>query len=164
MLALQITSTKAFMNHLLAGTAFDQFLLAEGTISTANTYTIDGHINKEFYNGDDTVSLPYELSAWADMKSFFFQLIKGKRTPLYFKLVLHLKPETVSRLFAAGECTVAPEQVKALVLNIKYDGSSAILTTATAFHTFLMNKEPDLLWDKAVTQFLTGEGISFEIL
>lgn len=164
MLALQVTSMKSFMNHLLAGTAFDNFLLAEGTISTANTYTIDGHINKDFYNGDDTVSLPYDFATWAEMKGLMFNLIKGKRTPLYFKFVLHFKPELVSKLLATGGCSLPAEQVKALVLTIKYDGTGAVLTTGTAFHTFVMNKEPDVIWDKAITQFLSKEGIAFEIL
>lgn len=164
MLALQVSSMKSFMNHLLAGTAFDNFLLAEGTISTSNTYTIDGHINKDFYNGDDTVTIPYDFATWTDMKGLMFHLIKGKRTPLYFKFVLHFKPELVSKLLAAGGCSLAPEQVKALVLTIKYDGTGAVLTTGTAFHTFVMNKEPDTIWDKAITQFLSKEGIEYEIL
>ncbi len=164
MLALKVSSMKSFMNHLLVGSAFDNFLLAEGTISTANTYTIDGHINKEFYQGDDTVSLLYDFSTWADMKGLCFNLIKGKRTPLYFKLVLHFKPELVSKLLAAGSCSLPTEQVKALVLTIKYDGSGAVLTTGTALHTFVMNKEPDTIWDKAITQFLSREGIEYEIL
>ncbi len=164
MQALQVSSVKSFMNQLLAGTSFDNFLLAEGTVSTANTYTIDGHINKEFYKGDDTAVLPYDFAEWSEMKVLIFNLIKGKRTPLYFKLVLHFKPELVSKLLAAAGCSLPAEQVKALVLTIKYDGSSTILTTGTAFHTFVMNKEPDNIWDKAITQFLSKEGIEYEIL
>ena len=45
MIALQVTSVKTLMNQLLAGDTFDIFLLEEAIISTANTYTIDGHIN-----------------------------------------------------------------------------------------------------------------------
>ncbi|MBQ8821671.1 MAG: hypothetical protein IJZ82_03430 [Lachnospiraceae bacterium] len=164
MLALKVSSMKSFMNHLLVGSAFDNFLLAEGTISTANTYTMDGHINKEFYQRDDTASLPYDFATWTDMKGLCFNLIKGKRTPLYFKFVLHFKPELVSKLLAAGNCSLPIEQVKALVLTIKYDGNGAVLTTGTSFHTFVMNKEPDTIWDKAITQFLSKEGIEYEVL
>lgn len=48
MLALQITNTKNFMAQLLTGDAFDPFLLAEAAVSTAHTYTIDGHVNRDF--------------------------------------------------------------------------------------------------------------------
>ncbi len=167
MLALKIISNKIFMNQLLVADTFDNFLLAEATISAANTYQIDGHINKEFFTEEDitnTPSIAYDFSEWKDMKPLCFHLIKGKRTPLFFKFVLHLKPEAVSKLMAAGNSDVSAEQVKALVLTIKYDGTQTILTTASAYHTFLMSKEPDNIWDKALQQFLVRKGIDYELL
>ena len=158
---------KAFMNHLLVADTFDNFLLAEATISTANTYQIDGHINKEFYTTEelsDAATLPYDFAQWKDMKPLCFNLIKGKHTPLFFKFVLHLKPELVSKLLAAGNCSLPSEQIKALVLTIKYDGTQAVLTTGSAYQTFLMSKEPDTIWDKALQQFLARKGINYEIL
>ena len=53
MIALQITSMKKFMNHLLIADTFDPFLLEEATVSTALTVTVDGHINKDFYPADE---------------------------------------------------------------------------------------------------------------
>ena len=53
MIALQITSMKNFMNHLLVADTFDPFLLEEATVSTALTVTIDGHINKDFYPAEE---------------------------------------------------------------------------------------------------------------
>lgn len=167
MLALQITSMKNFMNHLLVADTFENFLLAEATVSTANTYQIDGHINKEFYSAEelsDPEICPYDFALWKDLKPFVFNLIKGKKTPLYFKLVLHLLPQNVGKLLAAGGCSVPSEQIKALVLTIKYDGSHAVLTTGSAYHTFIMSKEPDEIWDKALMQFLSRKGIPFEKL
>ena len=64
MLALQITNTKNFMAQLLTGDGFDPFLLAEATVSTAHTYTIDGHVNREFFTSEeqnDPQICPYDL-------------------------------------------------------------------------------------------------------
>lgn len=165
MLALQITSMKAFMNHLLVADTFENFLLAEATVSTANTYQIDGHINKDFYTQEELSApacCPYDFSQWKDIKPMVFNLIKGKKTPLFFKLVLHLNPANVGKLLAAGGCSIPTEQIKALVLTIKYDGTHAVLTTGTAFHTFVMSKEPDEIWDKAMLQFLLRKEIPYE--
>lgn len=162
MIAFKITSMKIFMHHLLASDTFENFLFAEGVISTSHTYTIDGHVNKEFF--DQTEASPaYDFATWSEMRPLCYDLIKGKRTPLYFKFVLHLKPEATSKLLAGGGSNVSAEQIKALVLTIKYDGSSAILTTGTAFHTFVMSKEPDNIWDKALQQFLDRENIPYEL-
>ena len=167
MLALKITSMKSFMNHLLVADTFENFLLAEATVSTANTYQIDGHINKEFYTPEelsDPAGCPLDFALWKDQKPFIFNLIKGKKTPLFFKIVLHLHPQNVGKLLAAGGSSVPAEQVKALVLTIKYDGTNTVLTTGTAYHTFIMSKEPDEIWDKALMQFLSKKGIAYEAL
>lgn len=197
MLALQISSMKKFMNQLLAGDAFDIFLLEEASVSTANTYTIDGRINRDFYTAEELEAgiCPYEFQPWSETKGLCFHLIKGKHTPLFFKFVLHLKPEKTQELLtgavsaadgstaaginATGNTSAAgialpdtpaanstPDfsQVKALVLTIRYDGSRAVLTTGTAYHTFVLSKDADVLWDKAFTAYLAAQDIDFQLL
>lgn len=158
MLALEIISTKQFMNQLLAADAFDSFLLEEATISTANNFTIDGHVNQDFASSD------CEFRPWSELRGLCFDLIKGKRTPLFFRFVLHLMPEKAAALLESRGCDIEPSQVRALVLNIRYDGSRTVLTTGTAFHTFVPSKEPDRIWDRALCQFLEQKGIGYEQL
>lgn len=164
MIALQINSMKQFMNHLLAADTFDPFLLEEAVISTASTLTIDGHVNREFYGDTEDSSALYDFRPWRELKGLCFDLIKGKRTPLFFRFVFHLMPEKAAALLEKEHCDVESSQIKALVLNIRYDGSKAVLTTGTAFHTFLLSKEPDTIWDKALRRYLDGKGISYEEL
>lgn len=166
MIALQVTSMKQFMNHLLVANTFDPFLLEEAVISTACTITIDGHVNREFFSNDeDSSSGPkWEFRPWSEMKGLCFDLIKGKRTPLFFRFVLHLIPEKAASLLEKENCDVPAGDIKALALNIRYDGSKAMLTTGTAYHTFLLSKEPDAIWDRAVRKYLSGKGITYEEL
>lgn len=166
MTALQISSMKQFMNHLLAAETFDSFLLEEAVISMANTFTIDGHVNREFYQNDENTDFQSlsEFRPWSELKSLCFDLIKGRHTPLLFRFVLHLKPEKALALLEKEGCEMDLSQLKALVLTIRYDGSKAVLTTGTAFHTFVLSKEPDAIWDRALKKFLDGKGISYEEL
>ena len=166
MIALQITSMRQFMNQLLTSDTFDMFLLEEAVISTSCTFTIDGHINRDFYGseGGEAVELPYEFRPWSEIKGLCFDLIKGKRTPLFFRFVLHLMPEKAAALLSKEGSDVEPSLVKALVLNIRYDGAKAVLTTATAYQTFLLSKEPDAIWDRALRKYLDGKGILYEEL
>jgi hypothetical protein len=167
MIALKITNIKQFMGKLLAGEDFDSFLLEEAAISTYNTFTIDGHQNREFYSNEeweDAQLRPYDFSTWKAIRPICFELIKGKHTPCRFHFVLHLMPEYTASILQKGETAVTPEQVKSFVLNIRYDGTSLTLVTGTAFHTFLPDKTPDSLWDKAIRQFLDKRGIGYEEL
>lgn len=164
MIALEITSLKNLMNQLLVGNAFDIFLLEEAVITTAVTYTIDGHINREFYpmeeRGNDVI--PYVLKPWNEIKGLCFDLIKGKHTPLNFKFILQLKPEHTEGLIKKELPDSDTAQLKALILIIKYDGTTAVITPGTSYHTFVPDREPERIWDKTISKYLADKGISFE--
>lgn len=169
MIALQVTSLKNLMNQLLIGDTFDCFLLEEAIIRTGVTYTIDGHVNREFYAdvntfdstnaSADIATCPYPLQPWSEAKGLCFDLIKGKRTPLYFKFVLQVKPDCFG-IFLSD----IPEQINAPVLTIKYDGTKALLTTGTSYKTFVLDKETDRIWDTSLTKYLTEKEIPYEVL
>lgn len=165
MKAFQIKELKNFMAKLLATDTFDDFLLAEATIVTYNTFVIDGHLVKEFFTGDvnDDASLPeQEFSDWKDMRGLCFDLIKGKRTPVHFKIILHLKPLLTEKLLKSNASSLTLSDIKAFVLNLRYDGSTLSCITGTSFHGFVLDKTPDQLWDAYISGFLTGNGITFE--
>lgn len=167
MISLHITSLKKFMSQLLTTDTFDCFLLEEAMVKGANTVTIDGRINREFYTEGvpeaEQPLLPYEFRPWSEIKSLCYELIKGKRTPLAFRFVLHLKPNQVTSLLQKNECSVASDLVKALAITIRFDGTKATVTTGTAFTTFLLSKEPDAIWDKALQNFFLQKGIDYEL-
>ena len=60
MIALSLVDIKDFMNKLLCTDLFDHFLLSEATINTFASYTIDGHLNPDFYSPEDEA---YEILA-----------------------------------------------------------------------------------------------------
>ena len=80
MISLQITQTKDFMQKLLSSDVFDVFLFEEACINTYNTFSIDGHIQKEFYSTEELThtALQYDFSTWKDMRPLCFQQMKGK--------------------------------------------------------------------------------------
>lgn len=161
----QISNLKDFMNKLLLTEAFDCFLLEEGTVVTANTFQIDGHIQKNFYTKEeqeDKTLCPYDFSLWKDIRPLFFQLIKGKRTPLSFQFVLLLFPEHMERILEKGGFQDNGSLVKFFALTIRHDGTNAVLITGLSTNTFLMDKTPEQLWDDAFRKFLNKRLISWE--
>ncbi len=165
MKAYKIREIKNFMSILLGGGAFDCFLLANASITTGSTYTIDGRVVKEFFTRDvngEGLLPPYEFAEWSAMRPLCFDLIKGRLTPVAFRFVLHLKPEMAEQILREGNSGLGAADVKALVLNIKYDGSMLTCITATALYTFLPDKTPDRLWDEYLSCFLTKNGIAWD--
>ncbi len=167
MLALQIKDVKHFMGRLLATDAFDSFLLEEAVIQTYNTFTIDGRMNRDFFSSEeweDPSIRPCEFSTWKSIRPVLFDLIKGRKTPVSFKFILHLMPRYVPGILTPAETSVTPEQVKALVLTCRYENGVLSLITGTSFHTFLADKTADVLWDKAMKRFLDKKEIDYEQL
>lgn len=165
MLAIQIKDIKTFMSKLLNGNTFDSFLLEEAQIHTFNTFTIDGHQNRDFYTKEeleDPEIFPYEYSQWKDVKAICFQLIKGKKVPSFMKIILHKKTEDAYTLLEEGQALEFADILKAFVITVKFDSNGLLLTTGTSFSTFIMDKTPDLLWDNAFRKFLTAQEIDFE--
>lgn len=165
MLALQIKDIKTFMNKLLSSDTFNRFFLKEAQIQTGNTFFINGHLNKSFFSREeleDWEQLFYDLVPWKDMQGICFQLIKGKKLPLLFKLTLVYHPQDSQTLLKEADASEYSSLLKSFVLTVKYDQKGLLLTTGTSFSTFIMDKTVDSLWDEALRRFLIQNGIDFD--
>lgn len=167
MIALEIKGTKNIMNALLLTGQFDSFLVEEAVITTFNTFHIDGHLVADFYSSEELEELENNqkstvFSYWSDIRPVCFQLIKGKKTPVSFKVVLHAAPQLSEKIAANPECGVAANLIRSLILNIRYDNGKVTCVTGSAFTTFIMDKSVEKLWDTYVRQLLSGFGLDFE--
>ena len=165
MLALQILSTKQFMNQLLAGDCFSSFLLESASVTTFNTFQIDGRIHPDFYDSEEstfTDKTKYPFSRYLAVQEHLFSIIKGNRTPLQMKLTLLLNPDSMQKLLTSNNCDVPMELLSGFVLNIKYDGEKILLTTAISYEGFTMDKSAEPIWDNALKKFLSAKEILFE--
>lgn len=165
MISFKIKNVRQFMGKFLASEAFDSFLVEEASISTYNTFQIDGHQNRDFYTTEeweDREIRPYDFSQWNKLRPICYSLIKGTRTPSAFKFVLHLMPDYAASILKDGDTSITPQQIKAFVLTVRYDDTGLTLITGTSFHTFIMDKSADELWDKAMGRFLDKREIEYE--
>lgn len=163
MTSFQIKNTKNFMNTLLVSEQFDGFPVEEAAIATFNTFHIDGHIVKDFFTSEELeAESPADFSLWKDIRPVCFQIIKGKKTPVSFTVVLHADNQTIEKIAAAPECEVAASLIRSLVLNIHYAGGKVTCVTGSAFTTFIMDKSVDKLWDSYVRRLLAELSLDFE--
>lgn len=166
MLALKINDVKGFMNRLLIGETFDQFPMAEASVTTFNTFSIDGLINKEFFDTDTQDILTQNktiYSAWREIKPFCFSIIRGKRTPLQFKIVFQLSPEQFFSIFEEKESDLF-SAVSSFSLIIQYKNNTLLCTTGISQIYFFMDKRAEQFWDVSVHNFFRGLGIDCESL
>ena len=158
--------TKTCMNQLLLGSAFDSFLFIEGEITTFNTFQIDGRLKKEFYrqNPDDPGIPEREYALWKEQREFCFSVIKGRRTPLGFRIVLSLSAPNIAHLLEQEALSFSAGDVQGLYLNFKYDGTQLSCTTGTSMNLFTLDKSLEQAWDQMAKRIFAKYEIPFELL
>ena len=161
MIALKLTNRKLFMKHLLLTETFDHFLFIEGEITTFSKFSIDGYLQKSFF--EDTEQPNVEFSFWKQIRDYCFSIIKGKQTPLNFKFIFSLSPENTARLITQNQLDFHPEDVQGLYLNIRFDGTDLLCITGTSLKTYSMDRSLEQAWDKMVQKFFIQKDIAFEI-
>lgn len=165
MIACKIVHLKGFMSHLLIKESFDAFWLSEASITTGNTFTIDGMLHPEFFSQEAQEVLKRRHrthSLWKEVKPFCYSIIRGKQTPLQFKFVFRLSYVKMCQALENAGIAVNPEQVDGLFLNVQYQGGVLVCTTGTSLKVFTMDKSLDQMWDQMVLRFFQKLGIEYE--
>lgn len=167
MISLQISGLKNFMNKLLLTGTFDHFLVTEAAVTTYNTFYIDGHLHKDFFTKeeleDESLS-ERTFSLWEQIRPFCLELMKGRKTPLGFKIVFQLSRPNLKRLLTQAQLPFTPDDVNGLFLNLKYDGSMLTCITGTSMSLFTLDKSLEHEWDRMVQKFFLKQEINFELL
>ena len=166
MIALSIIDVKDFMNKLLIGEVFDRFFLVEASVTTFNTFTIDGRLQQDFFD-TDTVAMHksnlIEYSLWRDVKPYCFSVIRGRRTPLNFRIVLQLSHKQTQQILNPSFPDGSVPDCR-FCLNLQYRNDSLFCTTGVSYTSFCLDKRPEHLWDEIIRKFLSGQHIAFQVL
>lgn len=155
------------MNKLLCTEIFDNFLLQEASIQGNISYHIEGALHRDFYTEDELEQehlsglsfIPY-----GKVRTQCFDLIKGKRTPAFFKFVLLLSPVNLEKTLQQSGSNLTLQDVSAAFINLKFQNNQLLLTTGISYRTFTIDKSLDHEWDTLIKKFLKNHDIIFEEL
>ncbi|MCD7956494.1 MAG: DUF5721 family protein [Lachnospiraceae bacterium] len=166
MRSFQILDTLGFMKKLLTDDAFDTFLLSEASITTFATFQIDGRFHPDYFNTAEQEQLSAEkcgFTLWKRVRPFFFELTRGKHTPLKFRVVFRLAPYNVEKLISQSGLSIQADQVDGLFLNINFDGKALCCVSGVSMKLFALDKTLDHAWDDMLEKFFRHEQIPFLI-
>lgn len=154
MRTIEILDIKEFMQLLLQSDTFDGYDLVSGEIHTDMLYTLDGHINRDFFSEEECEA--YSLSErtylpWHLAKAKIFLLIKGKKTPSGMKFVLRLPADVITRMIQQQSSLQAGD-IDGIYLNILFQGQKLNVICGISYKTFTLNKD---LEDNISSNFTT---------
>lgn len=167
MIALALPEVRVFMNKLLCSEVFDNFLLQEASIQGSISYHIEGTLHKDFYSEEELEQehlTGLSFVPYGKVRTQCFDLIKGKRTPSFFKFVLLLSPSNLEKTLRQTGSSLTGQDVSAIFINLKFQNNKLLLTTGISYRTFTTDKSLDREWDSLMKKFLKNHGILFEEL
>ena len=159
MVAIKIEDVKSFTSQLFLKESFDGFLLKEAEIVTFGTVTVDGRLRRGYF-------LPRELEElgegaygpWRLWRPHFFDLIKGKRLPERFRIVLQASKKRTEEF--CSRLGFAQENLPVLYLNIRYEDGTLYCITGLSLNFFTLDKTIEQEWDRQGAVLLKEMGIA----
>ncbi len=149
------------MGKLLKENTFDHFLLKEGFVRTFADYRVDGTLRTEFFDNDECESLADKgYVKWESVKQTFFELIKGKKTPLMMQFIFIGDSEFTQEFLKNKGLSLQGEFL--LNFTVTFRDGNAKIVTGTYRSTFTVDKQADREWDDYFSLFLKDNGIAFE--
>lgn len=165
MIALKITDIGTFINKLLKEGMCDHFLLQEAVITQAATFTIDGSLQADYFDSEETENLQLQDLSYVPfslMRPHCLKLMQGKKKPLYFKFVFLLSPANQLNTVERAGTSFLPEDVSGMYLHFTYKNETLTCTTGISYRKFSLDKTLDQEWDLLVPVFLRKNGIAAE--
>lgn len=160
MIALRAEDVRTFTSKLFVKEDFDQFLVKEIEIVTFNRFTIDGHIRQGYFGEEELEERKIEeFSSWKMLRPICFALIKGKKLPGSFRIVLQLSPEAVEKFVKNSGLGITESQIQGLYLNIRYEEGVLYCVTGTSLYVFTLDKALETEWDRTVERFMREHDI-----
>ena len=151
MISYSVEDVKLFMNHLLRSPLFDDWELREAKLNTLCRYTINGSINTAFLSDEEKESREHSYLLWEEIRTNMNHLIKGKRPPSLFHVVLAYPLSKIQ--------DIQTDAIESLLLNIHFENGILTLITGTSLKTFSMDRSYEQFWDQFVPQFFSQNGI-----
>ncbi|MBQ0001796.1 MAG: hypothetical protein KBT01_09740 [Clostridiales bacterium] len=167
MKAFKIADVKDFMSKLLIGEVFDSFSFVEGSVTTYCTFNIDGLLRQEFFDTDVQTAMKEKhvvYASWKEIRPHYYSFIKGKRTPLSFKIVFQLSHYQTEQILKNAQLPISIDMVSGLFLNIQYKNNELLCTSGVSLKTFLPDKSLERHWDTVIPGFFKKNQIPFEEL
>ncbi|WP_058486816.1 DUF5721 family protein [Defluviitalea phaphyphila] len=153
MITLNILDVKKTMEELLKGNLFDEFEARDIEIHTFTKFHISGILNKDFLSTDEKELYNSNYILWKEIKKHVFNIIKGKKSPTYFKIVLSANKDLISNFSS---------EISALFINMIYTNNKLTCTTGTALKTFILDKSYEYQWDKYIYELFYNSNILVE--
>lgn len=175
MTSFTILDLRTFTGKLFRETTFDHFLVPEAEFATDFTIRVDGRrLAADSNSNSDRMEggagsgsaesadekKPEEFISWKKLRPLAYQIIRGKKLPHHFHIILKLNRENTDRTLAY--LGFPPEEGVGLYLNLRYEERKLSCITGCSRSTFSLDRSLEKEWDGYIRGFLRRHQLDFE--
>ncbi len=164
MQAFHILDVKPFMQFLLQPGELDSYDFISGEIQMDMKYTLNGHLNSSFYSTEELETLQLtqaDFLPWSIVRERFFQLIKGKKTPAFLKIVLRLSQKEMEAIIQQNT-KFSSHDIDGMFVNITFQGQKLNVICGISYKIFSMSKDLEEDFSSYFITLLKSNQITFE--
>jgi len=143
MQGIEILDIKLFMQLLFQTDALDSYEFVSSELRTDMSYSLDGHINRDFFTEEEQSTLGIGHAAylpWHLAKEKIFSLIKGKKTPSQLKIILKVNEDKTAALLSSTASSLNPGDIDGFFLNIIFQENKLNVICGISYKIFTMDK------------------------
>lgn len=163
MQAIEVLDIKQFMRLLFQTDTLDHYEMVSAEIRTGISYSVDGKLNRPFYNKDELSLLQLEKSfflPWQYAREKIFSLIKGKKTPSLLKLILKVNSIQASDILSLSGSSLNPNDIDGFFLNIIFQENKLNVICGLSYNVFTMDKELENHFSDSIITLLKSNNIT----
>ena len=163
MLSLVFHDLKKMTSLLFTENSFDRFLLKSASLSAMLSVTISGEKDPDFFSEEEREKEMQEsFVRYETVRPLLFSLIKGKRPPLSFRIILITDKNTTNSLKVKSGFSGA--EVTSLSMNFSFKNGVLTLSSGVSYSGFTLDKSLEALWDQTIRNFLDQKDVTYEAL
>ena len=163
MLSLVFHDLKKMTALLFTENSFDRFLLKSASLSAMLSVTISGEKDPDFFSEEEREKEMQEsFVRYETVRPLLFSLIKGKRPPLSFRIILITDKNTTNSLKVKSGFSGA--EVTSLSMNFSFKNGVLTLSSGVSYSGFTLDKSLEALWDQTIRNFLDQKDVTYEAL
>ena len=163
MKAYRAEDLRSFTQALFLKESFDRFLVAEAEFRTFCAFSVSGAAERGWFTDEELEEERVEeYISWRKLRPVCFGLIRGKKTPGYFRITFRADPEEEEAFLKENAPSFPRESLGGLFWNLKYENGKLQLISAASMNRFPPDRALEEAWDRRTERFLKEEKIPYE--